>query len=62
MHLSEGVLHAPTLLVGAVIATVGVAIGLRKLDYGRLTLTALFASAFLLPEPFMYLSALVVYI
>ncbi|MDG4953216.1 cobalt transporter CbiM [Actinobacillus equuli subsp. haemolyticus] len=46
MHLSEGVLHAPTLLVGAVIATVGVAIGLRKLDYGRLTLTALFASAF----------------
>ncbi|WP_018652133.1 cobalt transporter CbiM [Actinobacillus capsulatus] len=46
MHLSEGVFHAPTLLVGAVIATVGVTIGLRKLDYSRLTLTALFASAF----------------
>ncbi|AFU20022.1 cobalt transporter CbiM [Actinobacillus suis] len=46
MHLSEGVLHAPTLLVGAVVATVGVTIGLRKLDYSRLTLTALFASAF----------------
>lgn len=46
MHLSEGVLHAPTLLVGAVVTIVGVTIGLRKLDYSRLTLTALFASAF----------------
>ncbi|UKH23298.1 MULTISPECIES: cobalt transporter CbiM [Actinobacillus] len=46
MHLSEGVLHSTTLLTGAVIALVGVSIGLKKLDYRRLSLTALFASAF----------------
>ncbi|ABY70207.1 ABC-type Co2+ transport system, permease component [Actinobacillus pleuropneumoniae serovar 3 str. JL03] len=46
MHLSEGVLHSTTLITGAVIALAGVAIGLRKLDYRRLSLTALFASAF----------------
>lgn len=46
MHLSEGVLHSPTLLAGAVIAAIGIVIGLRKLNYDRLTLTALFASAF----------------
>lgn len=46
MHLSEGVLQPATLLIGAVVAVVGVACGLRKLDYDRLPLTALFASAF----------------
>jgi len=46
MHLSEGVLHAPVLLANAVLATGGVAIGLRKLEQERLPLTALFAAAF----------------
>ena len=46
MHLSEGVLHTPVLLAGAVLAVAGVAIGLRKLDPERLPLTALFAAAF----------------
>lgn len=46
MHLSEGVLHLPTLVTGAVIAVVGVAIGLKKLNYQRLPLTAFFASVF----------------
>lgn len=46
MHLSEGVLHTSTLLIGAGIALAGVAIGLRKLNDQRLSLTALFAAAF----------------
>ncbi|TCP97709.1 cobalt/nickel transport system permease protein [Cricetibacter osteomyelitidis] len=46
MHLSEGVLHSATLLTGAVIAVVGIAIGLRKINQQQLPLTALFAAAF----------------
>lgn len=46
MHLSEGVLHSSTLLVGAAAAIVGMAIGLKQLKSDRLSLTALFASAF----------------
>ena len=46
MHLSEGVLHSSTLIVGAVVAVVGIAIGLKSLKSDRLSLTALFASAF----------------
>ena len=46
MHLSEGVLHSSTLLVGAAVAIVGMAIGLKQLKSDRLSLTALFASAF----------------
>lgn len=46
MHLSEGVLHAPVLLTGAVLAVAGVALGLRRLEAERLPLTALFAAAF----------------
>lgn len=46
MHLSEGVLHTPILLSGAVLAAVGVAVGLRRLEHERLPLTALFAAAF----------------
>ncbi|OOF45281.1 cobalamin biosynthesis protein CbiM [Rodentibacter trehalosifermentans] len=46
MHLSEGVLHTPILLAGAALATIGVAMGLRKLDYERLPLAALFSAAF----------------
>lgn len=46
MHLSEGVLHSSTLIIGAVCAMVGVAIGLKKMNYEHLSITALFASAF----------------
>ena len=46
MHLSEGVLHTPTLLCGVVIAFGGVAIGLHRLKYEQLPLTALFSAAF----------------
>ena len=46
MHLSEGVLHTPILLAGAVLAVAGVAVGLRRLESERLPLTALFAAAF----------------
>ena len=46
MHLSEGVLHTPVLLTGVVLAVVGVAVGLRRLESERLPLTALFAAAF----------------
>lgn len=46
MHLSEGVLHSSTLIVGAAVAVAGMAIGLKSLKSDRLSLTALFASAF----------------
>lgn len=46
MHLSEGVLTPPILLLGAVIAIAGMTVGLKKLDYERLPLTALFSAAF----------------
>ena len=43
MHLSEGVLHSSTLLIGAVL---GLAIGLKKMTGDKLALTALFSAAF----------------
>lgn len=46
MHLSEGVLHSSTLIIGAVISVVGIAIGLKSLKSDNLSFTALFASAF----------------
>lgn len=46
MHLSEGVLHTPILLAGAVLAVAGISVGLRRLESERLPLTALFAAAF----------------
>ncbi|MDH2924917.1 cobalt/nickel transport system permease protein [Nicoletella semolina] len=46
MHLSEGVLSMPTLLVGATVATVGVVIGLRQMEYDKLPFVALFTAAF----------------
>lgn len=46
MHISEGVLSAPVLLSGAVVAVAGTAIGLRKLDYDRLPQVAVLTSAF----------------
>ena len=46
MHLSEGVLHSSTLLIGAVGAVLGLTIGLKKMTGDKLTLTALFSAAF----------------
>lgn len=46
MHLSEGVLHSSTLLIGAVGAVIGLAIGLKKMTGDKLPLTALFSAAF----------------
>lgn len=55
MHLSEGVLHTPILLTGAVLAVAGIAVGLRRLESERLPLTALCRCIFLWQEPFMCL-------
>lgn len=46
MHISEGVLGAPVLAIGAACAAAGLAVGLKKMDYQRLPQTALLASAF----------------
>ena len=46
MHLSEGVLYSQTLIVGAAVAVAGIALGLKRLQSDRLSLTALFAAAF----------------
>lgn len=46
MHISEGVLSAPVLIGGAALAAVGVAVGLRRLDYERVPRVAVLASAF----------------
>jgi cobalt/nickel transport system permease protein len=46
MHLAEGVLDAPTLIAGAVLAAGGVAVGLRRLPETRLPLAALLGAAF----------------
>ena len=43
MHLSEGVLHSSTLLIGAVGAVLGLAIGLKKMTGDNLALNALFS-------------------
>ena len=59
MHLSEGVLHTPILLAGAVLAVAGIAVGLRRLESERLPLTALLPLHFLWQEPFMCQSELV---
>ncbi len=46
MHISEGVLSGPVLVSGAVLAVVGVAIGLKRLDYDNMPRTAILAAAF----------------
>jgi len=46
MHISEGVLSTPVLLVGAAVAVAGTAVGLKKLDYDRLPQVAVLTSAF----------------
>lgn len=46
MHISEGVLSAPVLAGGAVLAAAGVAVGIRKLDGEALVRTGILSSAF----------------
>ena len=46
MHISEGVLSGPVLGVGAAVALVGTAIGLKKLDPDRVPQAGILAAAF----------------
>jgi cobalt/nickel transport system permease protein len=46
MHISEGVLSAPVLGAGAALTVVGLAIGLRKIDYEKLPEVAVLSSVF----------------
>ena len=46
MHISEGILSAPVLLSGAVIAASGTVIGLKKIDNEHIMPTALLSAAF----------------
>ncbi len=46
MHISEGVLSAPVLVAGALLASSGVAAGLKKMDYDRIPEVAVLSSAF----------------
>jgi len=46
MHISEGVLSAPVLVAGAILAVGGTALGLKKMDYERIPEVAVLSSAF----------------
>jgi cobalt/nickel transport system permease protein len=46
MHISEGILTAPVLAGGAVLTTVGTAIGLKKLNYDRIMTVSLLSATF----------------
>jgi len=46
MHISEGVLSAPVLGLGAVLTLGGLTIGLRKMDYDKLPEVAVLSSVF----------------
>jgi len=46
MHLSEGILSLPILAGGGVVAVLGTAVGLKRLDYDHIIGTALLSSAF----------------
>jgi cobalt/nickel transport system permease protein len=46
MHISEGILSAPVLISGGIIAAAGTVIGLKKVDYEHIMPTALLSSAF----------------
>jgi cobalt/nickel transport system permease protein len=46
MHISEGVLTAPVLGAGAVLTVVGLAVGLKKMDYEKLPEAGVMASVF----------------
>ncbi|CAO0821872.1 cobalt/nickel transport system permease protein [Desulfarculales bacterium] len=46
MHISEGVLGGPVLAAGVALSLIGLAVGLKKMDYDRLPQTAILAAAF----------------
>jgi cobalt/nickel transport system permease protein len=46
MHISEGYLSGPVLISGAALATVGTAIGLKKLDYDNIAQAGMLSAAF----------------
>jgi len=46
MHISEGVLSAPVLVTGAVLAAAGISVGLKKMDYEKIPHVAVLSSAF----------------
>jgi len=46
MHISEGVLSAPVLLSGAVLAAAGTAVGLKKMDYDQIARVGILAASF----------------
>ncbi|CAN2041080.1 putative metal transport protein HI_1621 [Candidatus Magnetomoraceae bacterium gMMP-15] len=46
MHISEGVLSGPVLLSNAAIAFAGTAIGLKKLDYDKITKAGMLSAVF----------------
>ncbi|MDI6725977.1 MAG: cobalt transporter CbiM [Smithellaceae bacterium] len=46
MHISEGILSAPVLATGVLLATVGVAAGLKKMTYENIPRVAVLSSAF----------------
>ena len=46
MHISEGVLSAPVLVSGGVLAAVGTAIGLKKIDYDHLARVGILSATF----------------
>lgn len=46
MHISEGVLSAPVLISGIVLAAAGTGIGFKKMDYNSIPQTGMLAAAF----------------
>lgn len=46
MHISEGVLSAPVLIAGGVLAVAGTAAGLKKIDYDHIARVGILAAAF----------------
>lgn len=46
MHISEGILSAPVLATGVILASVGVAVGLKKMTYENIPRVAVMSSAF----------------
>lgn len=46
MHIVDGALSVPVLVSGAVLSVVGIAIGLKKMDYDNLPLVGVLASVF----------------
>ncbi|MFZ0243924.1 MAG: cobalt transporter CbiM [Desulfobacterales bacterium] len=46
MHISEGVLSAPVLVSGGILAAAGTAIGLKKIDYDHLARVGILSATF----------------